>query len=308
MHHIIVNPIAGRGRTEKFIPLLEQKFKDNNMPFMTHITQYRNHGYEIAKNITNEGADGIIGMGGDGTFQEIAAGMVDAGIHGEKVTVPLSIFAAGSGNDFIITLEDSKKIAIDKYKKDAQVAVDHVFEKIQKRSLKTIDVITCNGTAFLNIGNMGLDAHIVKNAHDLKPRYGRYAYIAAVYRSIAEHQNLDLHVEVNGEVYDDLFTLVAVCNGRYYGGGLHITPSASLTDGKITLCMVKAMSKAKTMTIFPSLMIEKHTRLKAVSYVECDEVKFTLKEKETLCLDGNLNPKEGVLHFKLLPRVLDVFI
>ena len=310
MYHIIANPIAGSGRTLYHLPVMAEFFKKHGLSQVSHVTKSVMHAYDLAKEIcqSDEPCEGIVGIGGDGTFQEIVAGMVDAYPRGTKIPIPLGIFPGGSGNDFVMTLEGNKAAAMSKFRQKVNIAVGNFFESIIKQSKRAVDVITANDMAFLNIGCIGLDARIVHNAIDLKEKYGGRAYLAAVYKSIATHQNLQLKIEVNGEEFDKGYTLVAVCNGQYYGGGLRISPSARIDDGKITLCLCEAMSRPKTMLIFPSIMIEKHTLLKNVKYVECTELSITLPPgEESLCLDGNLYPKEGRIHFKILPGVLDCF-
>ncbi|MCL2189897.1 MAG: hypothetical protein FWC16_12950 [Defluviitaleaceae bacterium] len=315
MYNIIVNPIAGRGRTPGRLAMLTKEFDALNMPYEVYHTTCVMDGQRKAREIceTRPNCAGIIGLGGDGTLQEIADGMW-AAFNG-RIPIPLGIFPAGSGNDFVMSLYETKTAALARYKKQHLPAAARAFVKsIAARHTRTVDLITANNAAYMNIGNLGLDAHIVQNALALKERYGRYAYLAAVYKSIAGHKNIPLSIEVNGEIINDTFTLVAICNGQYYGGGLHISPTASITDGKITICLVRGMSRPKTMLIFPSLMIEEHMRLKTVSFVECEEVKITPGNQatgnEVLCLDGNLYPQSAgqTFHFKVHPKVLDVFL
>lgn len=308
MYHVIVNPNAGSGRTLAHLPILLELFKENGLAYTAHETTGVLCGYEAAKKFCAVKSQGIIGIGGDGTFQEIVAGMAD--FFGKKIPIPLGIFPAGSGNDFIMSLEGGKKAALSKYGKNAEQNARVFFEKILRGETRAVDVPTANGTAFLNIGNVGLDAKIVQNAAAYKKKFGRYAYLAAVYKSIVRHKNLPLEIEVNGEKLQKSYTLVAICNGQYYGGGMRIAPAARLNDGKITLCLVEALSRPKTMVIFPSLMVEKHEKLKAVHFLECENVRISFPQgAETLCLDGNLYPEfDSEIFFEILPKALDVFI
>ena len=89
---------------------------------------------------------------------------------------------------------------------------------------------------------------------------------------------------------------------------MRVAPHASLTDGKITLCLVEAMSRPKIMVLFPSLMMERHDKLKAVKFLECESLKVTLPCSETLCLDGNLYPVDNSVEYKILPEALRVFM
>jgi len=288
--------------------------------------------YTKAKAACQTGSRGIIGFGGDGTIQEIVAGMADA--FPGNICVPLGIFPGGSGNDFVMTLAGGKKNALARYKKKNESAsIKDFYTAISTNRTVPVDLIKANNMAYLNIGNLGLDARVVRNAIAYKQRFGRYAYVAAVYKSIAKHTNMPLTIEIDGKAHDGLYTLVAVCNGQYYGGGLHITPQARLDDGKITICLVKALSRPKTMTIFPYLMIGRHHRLKAVSFHKCEEVKITLKNgTECISLDGNLHEVKGCntgftkeekrflsphdlpgadkgeLHFKVMPKAINIFL
>lgn len=307
MYHIIVNPVAGNGGTVKQIPFITNLFDNANMQYEVLLTEGILDGYEKTKAICKKGSLGIIGVGGDGTIQEIIAGMADI-FPMQHIPIPLGVYPAGSGKDLYMSLV-GKKAALQFYK-DMQTdkAARQFFKIVKENRTKAIDYIVVNDMAYLNIGNIGLDARIVKNASAVKQKYGRYAYIAAVYKSILQHTNMPLEIEVNDKIYKEEYTLVAVCNGKYYGGGLEISPYSCIDDGKIHVCFVKAMSKPKTMALFPTLMIGKHTILKAVHFTTCKELKITLPPNETLCLDGNLYPKEGILHYKLFEKGINIFI
>ena len=304
MYHVLLNPNAGRGRAFIQWQFLEKLFNENGIKYTTHINTKKTDGYERAKEFAHSECCGIIGIGGDGTLQKIVAGMFDADV---KKPVPLGIFPAGSGNDFSMTLGNS-------YGKNAEQNARIFFETLMQGKTRTIDIITANGTAYLNIGNIGLDARIVKNASALKDKYGKHAYLAAVYKSILQHKNIPLMIEIysgeaGSEQFENKYTLVAVCNGQYYGGGMRIAPKARIDDGKITLCLVKSIARPKAMILFPSILMQKHTHLKIVKIIECESVKITLPEGgETLCLDGNLRHCTGQIEFKIHPKALDVFV
>ena len=302
MYCIIVNPNAGRGQSIARAETVETQLEAVGIEYNTVFTTGANCGYNLAKDLCmakNLGTSGIIGIGGDGTIQEIAAGMADAYPLGEKIPIPLCIWPAGSGNDFILSVS----------KKSPKKAAESFARNLISGNSKAVDIITANNRAYLNIGNVGLDAWIVRNAEAKKKEYGNRAYLAAVYKSIVSYKPINLIIEANDTVIEGAFTLVAVCNGGYYGGGLHISPTAKIDDGRITLCVARYMSKIKTMTIFPTLLIKKHMYLKAVSFHECESVKITfLDDGGVLCLDGNLSPTAGTIEFKIYQQVLDIIV
>jgi len=311
MFHIIVNPVAGRGLSQsKYLPHLIAMFNKLNLKFTSYETTKPKDGYTFAKHICETAADcdGIISIGGDGTVQEIVSGMADAYPHGAKIPIPLGIFPGGTGNDFVMAIEGGKTATRKKYKRNINSVAETFANQIKNRKLRTTDLITANGEAFLVAGNIGIDARIVRDAISLKPKFGGQAYLVAAYKSIMNHKNIPLQVNVNGKTFTKEYTLIAICNASTYGGGLPIAPSAKFDDGKITLCMVNGLSRLKLGILFPSLLFKKHVNLKDINFVDCTELRITLPPGiETLCLDGNLSPKEGEIYFKILPSVLDVF-
>jgi len=312
MYHIIINPTAGRGLGQsQYLPNLIEAFNEYNLEHKVHITTKSKDGYVFAKQICEQYPDstGIIGVGGDGTMQEIVAGMVDAYPNREKIRIPLALFPGGTGNDFVMAIEGGKAAMKAKYMRNIKAGAKAFAEGICRRNLRTIDLITANDVAYLVAGNIGIDARIVHNAVALKPKYGGQAYLAAAYKSIMQHKNIPMEISLNGKTFTNDFTLLAICNNSTYGGGLPIAPPAKFDDGKITLCMVNGMSRLKLGVLFPSLLVKKHVHLKDITFEECTELRITLPPGvETLCLDGNLFPVEGEIHFKILPSVLDVFV
>ena len=156
MYLIIVNPKAGRGRASnranRLVAELKSRGINHELVFTTGVNCGKNLAKEFCKKAGSE-IKGIIGMGGDGTIQEIAAGMADVFPLGEKIPIPLCICPAGSGNDFVMSMYKKRKKA------------DEVFlNNLITNNFEPVDLITANGHAYLNIGNVGLDAWIVKNA------------------------------------------------------------------------------------------------------------------------------------------------
>jgi diacylglycerol kinase family enzyme len=310
MYYIIVNPIAGSKYGEtRYLPNLLAAFEEQGLNCTPLVTTKVKDAHEFAKEIceNNTDCEGIIGVGGDGTMQEIVSGMADSYPHGSKIPIPLGLYPGGSGNDFVMGLEGGKSAIKKKYKKDKNAGAKTFAEKIARKKFRAVDLISANEKVYLVAGNIGIDARIVNNAIALKPKYNGQAYLAAAYKSIMQHKNIPMEITINGETISKEFTLIAVCNNSSYGGGLYIAPPAKFDDGEITLCMVDGMNRAKLGLLFPSILVKKHVHLKAIKFINCTELKVKLPA-ETLCLDGNLFPVEGEIYFKILPGVLDVFI
>ena len=289
MYHCIVNPAAGRGNGQSLIPVIDAFMRDRGIDIDIKIPSHSSDAAKLAKEACTAGSQGIIGVGGDGTIQNIVTGMLD---NKDRCDTPLGVISCGSGNDWIRSF-GKKYSAID------------CLNALLTGKIQAIDVIRVNNMVCINIANMGLDARIVRNAKPLKKVFGKSAYAISALISIFRHKNIPLTLHIDEkEKLEGKFTLAAACNGQYYGGGMRIAPSAVVNDGSITLCLVSAINTLKALILFPVMLLERHTHLKAVRYIECQKITLIPQGVQTLCLDGNLYECSGQLDFKILPKAI----
>jgi len=292
MYYCIVNPVAGRGEARDIVPLIETFMLENNLDFTIKITSAEFEAVEFAKEAVACKSEAILGVGGDGTLQEIVTGMLATG---DSCQVPLSIIPCGSGDDFTRTVFKKSHKTIDS------------LQALLSGRVKHIDAIRANDLVCLNIANIGLDAQIVYNAQGLKKKFVQNAYLIAATISIFRHKNIDLEVFADDTKISGKFTLAAVCNARYYGGGFEIAPMAKIDDGSITLCLVDAMPGIKALFLFPIIMLKRHTNLKVVRYIDCSQVSLKIYNTQTFSIDGNLYQYDKI-NFKILPKAIQIFV
>ena len=110
-----------------------------------------------------------------------------------------------------------------------------------------IDAIDVNGRIALTIACSGLDARVAKDVHNFSESPildGKSSYIVSLmvnflFKGIGSHWT----VELDGEAVEDDYALVAVCNGRYYGGGFMPVPDAMPDDGVLDVLAVGEISR-----------------------------------------------------------------
>ncbi len=113
MFYIILNPVAGSGRSNKVLPELTARFDARGMEYEVLTTTAPLDAREMARKVCqtaafDDGSTGIIGIGGDGTLQEIAAGMADAYKGLAVFPAKFGFISCGSGNDFSLCLPGGK--------------------------------------------------------------------------------------------------------------------------------------------------------------------------------------------------------
>lgn len=284
----ILNPIAGAGKARSLIPVIEEFMERNNKSYNIVLTRKPKEAIDLARdNVDNY--DVIVAVGGDGTINEVAKGIIDAG----KGT--LGILPGGTGNDMV------KSLAISEDPEES-------LETIIKGTRKEIDIGRINNTSFLNIASVGFDAEVIINHSKFKGRVrGKLVYILSVLYTLIFYKDKKLEIEIDGEKTNESIMLLAVGNGRYYGGGMEMLPFAKLEDGYLHICIVSGISKIKALFLFPTIFKGNHiNHKKYVKTYRAKNIRVRSKEEIYINIDGDSFPKEKEIQFKLDNKKLKV--
>jgi diacylglycerol kinase (ATP) len=231
----ILNPRAGLRSRQAYTALGNTP---NGWELEIEITNAPGHARELAQESAARGDDAVLAVGGDGTINEVAAGLL--GSH-----TALGVIPAGSGNGLARTLGISL---------DPGAALVELAYGVRHR----MDVGRINGEAFLNVAGVGFDAYMSAAFHDwTQPgrRRGVLPYVwlglGAVARFVPQHWR----VEMASETLEVSAFLATFANGRQYGGGAIIAPHARLNDGQLEFVVVDPCSKTELLLNTPRLFL-----------------------------------------------------
>lgn len=266
----IINPVAGSGKSKEYIKIIKEKMEFENIDFDIKISNSIGNVEEISLNADDEIYTDIVSVGGDGTLFETINGMANKKVN-------LGIIAGGTGNDFIRSVE----IPTDIYE---------ALEIIKNGKIKDIDLGMVNGKYFINVVSFGIDGEIVRITDKIKKYIkGSAAYLSATLKSLVVYKAKSMLIEIDGVKYHREAYLVAVGNGKYFGGGMKVLPNAEIDDELLDICIVKKMSKVKLIALFPSIFSGKHISIKGVEYFKGKKVSIkSIKDKIIVNADGNL--------------------
>ena len=273
-HLFIINPAAGsRDRTQYYSDHIREVCTAKGIECNIEISAAPGDCARIARKAAETGEQyRIYACGGDGTLNEVVQGA--AGFDNVSVTV----LSGGSGNDFVKLFDDPKAF--------------FDLERLLDAEETTFDLIRCNNDIALNICSVGLDARIgtdVANYKRLPLLHGFKAYIAStvvnVVRGIHEHYV----IEVGGEKLDGRYTMVCVCNGRYYGGGFNPVPEADPTDGMLDVLVVEAVTRLQVPGVIGKYKSGRYAELPhLVRHFRTDNITIRCDKKTPINLDGEL--------------------
>lgn len=167
---------------------------------------------QLARASIDAGADLIVALGGDGTINEIAAGMIGS-------QVPLGVIPAGTANVLARELGLGSNLL-----KAARRLPECVPRRISAGLLRTDG--GARSRHFLLMAGIGFDAHIVYHLNlPLKSRLGQTAYWVGALRELGRRQD-EFEVQVGQQPFRCSFALAS--RTRNYAGYLEIARHASL--------------------------------------------------------------------------------
>lgn len=285
-HLFIVNPVAGNGialRMTNTIHKLfnELKLKYQDISYEIVYTKEEGHATEIARKYSRMGDYRIYAVGGDGTLNEVLNGMMGSNSS-------LGCIPGGSGNDFIKSL-------VTKFDR-RRILMNTVLG-----SEEELDVASVDGRYFINIASMGFDASVVNNVEKFKNRKylpNKFAYLASVLDTAKDFKNLNLKMVIDQQEINTEAFMVAIANGKYYGGGIKIAPEADLKDGLLDVLLVRDISRAKIIKFLPKAVPGKHMDLEEVTLLRAKTIDLYADEPVYINIDGELEARREA-HFRL---------
>lgn len=232
----IVNPVAGRGRTQKLLPELERAADAAGIALQ--VSPEPGAPTKLARAAADDGND-LVACGGDGLVTEVAGVAADTGRR-------LAVVPTGAGNDFARVLGYDPKQPL------------RAFDALTAGQDRVVDLGRVNGRWYTCVTASGFDAEANRWANTVRKLSGTTLYVAAVLRTLAVYKPHRFRVTVDGEALETTAWLVAVGNGPAYAGGMRVTPDAKLDDGLLDVTIVGAMGRAEFLWNFPKVFKGAH--------------------------------------------------
>lgn len=285
--HVIVNPLSARGKTEKRWHTIKEIVKHYFKEFKYIFTEKPKQATGIARDLLSEGFDLIIGVGGDGTLNEITNGFFQQ--HSTDIInehASLGIIPSGSGSDFIRFL----KIPRDLHKS---------IELIKKSKTKKMDVgritflgnrVEDNQRYFINIADFGLGAEVIKKLSNVPSiKRGPFLYYKGMLMTLKDYRSKLVKIKLDdSRKIQGKFVIGAIANGRIFGGGMMIAPRAEPDDGFFDLVLVEDMKKLEIIAKTPHLYRGTIEKVPKVLITRAKKIEISSAETVNIEYDGEI--------------------
>lgn len=246
----IINSQISRNKIRAFGNFLSTISEEEKLKNLVLYTVGRNDAKRLAKEYSNIYKNAIIySVGGDGTLNEV--------INGINPNCKLAIIPLGTGNDFY-----------------------RVYKEIQ--GTQKIDLGIVNNKKFINIASIGLDAEVANKAnyYKCKGKFKNFEYYAGIIDSLIKNPNYNTSL---GNI-----TLLAICNGKYYGNNVPINPNYNLKDGEFEVYKASKLKRLEFLKLFLKIYQGNHFDNDLVDYFKTDNLQV-ISDKSIVCnVDGEI--------------------
>jgi diacylglycerol kinase (ATP) len=309
---LIVNPKSGASRTAPALAQVLAAVEKTLGDVVVRYTARPGHARELAAEGTREGYPLIVAVGGDGTISEVANGVLTAASTARPDEGPaVGVLNVGTGGDFrrSLGIGPSYQQCLDALALGRERLVD-----VGRASFPGPDGVLVE-QYFVNVLSAGLGG-LVDRYVASAPSFlgGRAAYYLASLQAVVVGRERPLLARIiwEGEARDEIIPayLIAICNGRWFGGGMDIAPMALLDDGRFEVLTITERNPlylaAKIRKVYPGRHLEEPT----VHHFPCHRIELRLEDEHAsrrFLLDVDGDPLGSLpLVVEVVPRRLRI--
>lgn len=242
-----------------------------------------------ARRAVSDGVERLIVDGGDGSLHLAIQALAGSGCE-------LAILPGGRGNDLAQSLGIPRSF---------EPALDLAIDGAARR----IDLGRAGDRWFHCYGGAGFDAAVSATA-DRHPRWwpDSVTYPIAVVRTLAGFRPPRARIRWDDGEFEGEVMFATACNAPFFGGGMHIAPMAEMDDGLLDLAIVRRVSRAALLRVFPRVYRGSHVGHPAVEFHRTRRVELKFETPTLLGCDGELVERVGErgLVLEAQPRALGV--
>jgi diacylglycerol kinase (ATP) len=247
MWAVVINPISGRGTGLLFGARVTTFLAQRKIAYQSISGEDAEETKSNLAEFLGEYPDcqGVIAVGGDGlshlVLQQLAG-----------TSIPLAIIPAGTGNDMVRSLG----WPLDN--------LDIILEGVISGIPEEVDLGLVNNEWFGAILSTGFDSVVNERANAMKWPKGPRKYNVAIARELPGFRPRHYKITLDDYEFETEAMLIAVGNGRSYGGGMQVCPQAKLQDGYFDVMILRPISKLEFLRVFPKVYAGTHVDHPAV--------------------------------------------
>ena len=272
----VINPYAGMRKANKLLPEILSVFNRGGFDVQVYITQCQGDAKKVVSRRAKE-MDIVVCCGGDGTFNETVAGVMESGAN-----VPVGYIPAGSTNDFA----NSLGLPADPVEAAKQI----VFGMA-----RPFDVGVFGGRYFTYVASFGVFTKTsYTTPQNIKNALGHTAYLLSGIQELSQlRHKVHVKLEMDGKQVEDDFIFGAICNSTSVGGILTLDPKqVDMSDGLFEVLLVRYPKDLAEVRECIQAVQKQTYNCKMLTFCSCKQVKITASSSIAWTLDGEKEPEK----------------
>jgi len=284
---VVMNPYSGTRQANKYLAGIIDMFCGAGYDVNIVMTQRTGDGEKAALEKA-EGKDIVVAIGGDGTFNEVVAGVLESGSGAAIGYIP-----AGTTNDF------ATSVGLDKSILDAAQSI------ISGKEMN-YDIGKFNGRYFSYVASFGaFTSTSYEVPQSLKNAIGHAAYILSGIADVVNIKPLHLKVSTEGRVYEDDYVFGAICNSTSVAGVFKLPDEMVNTrDGLLEVLLIKFPKNFLEFNEILDSMVSQSFASKNIIFLKSSDIFIENPSMAELALDGERSEKYSSMHISVLNRFL----
>lgn len=237
---VAINPSSGNGKGAKVASEVISFLESHEVEYQSVAAKSAEELSRVLVSLVEADApQGVIAVGGDGLAHLILQVCVPRHI-------PFAIVPAGTGNDFVRSLGWSL------------TQVEPLLQRIITNPPTAIDLGNVDSEWFGAILSTGFDSVVNERANSMKWPTGPARYNVAIALELPRFRPIPYEITCDGTVIKTEAMLVAIGNGKSYGGGMNVCPQAQMHDGLFDIMILQPVSTFEFIKVFPKVYSGSH--------------------------------------------------
>ncbi len=281
----IINPTSGPKRKVDVVAQIESYLDHGRFAHEVVYTEYAGHAPELANTAANNGCAIVVAVGGDGTVNEVARGLLNT-------DTALAILPMGSGNGLARHLR-------------VPMELQGALGVLNTGKVTAIDSGSINGHPFFTTAGIGFDAYISSVFAGSKKR-GLQSYVELVMKEVRHYKHQPVKASINGNVIDTDCFVMAFANAAQYGNNAYIAPEADIRDGLLDVCLVRKLDIIKALNLSYCMLTNQLAHADSAEYFKTTGVHVETEEPMMFHADGEFRGKTSAFDVQIEPLSLKV--
>ena len=282
----IVNPISGTKAKNRVAKLIRELLDLQQFAPTVVVTEYAGHATQLAQQFAMEDYYAVVAVGGDGTINEVASGLIGT-------NTALGIVPNGSGNGFARHLDISTRM-------------NRAIEMLNNSEVINVDYGLVNDQPFFSTCGVGFDAIVAQDFSDSSR--GFKGYLQSIFKDFFQYK-ADTY-QLKGEGIDITTTafLVNFANAGQWGYDAYIAPKASVQDGWLDVAIVSEFPMTAAAGLALSLFTKNIDEKLHMNTIRAKELTLTRTSEGPMHVDGTPVMMPAELHVKIVEEGLKVLV